>query len=115
VWEGEYHDFTKTQKYEVPDLTVGFNSGFTGDRREYWKPTLEFLAHVKHPKLFTTTNKLEMEEESNFWNGRGVNFIQKGEVNRWHARCPTIDTLSPIPNSFKYDNHYWYIIGPGKS
>ncbi|KAJ7436882.1 hypothetical protein B0H11DRAFT_636125 [Mycena galericulata] len=61
-----YHDFVEKQgnKFEKPDLCIGFNSGASQVPTYKWPATFKLLVERKLPSLFTAYNRDEAEGDA---------------------------------------------------
>ncbi|KAG6915749.1 hypothetical protein DXG01_010016 [Tephrocybe rancida] len=82
-------------RYIAPDLAIGFNCSFTSDYDtvETWKKTVSFLIKKKIPSTFTTINKHEAGEQTNFLAAMGAKLYAETERNMWGSAL-----LQPEPN-----------------
>lgn len=110
LFRSPYHDFITTKYYELPELAIAFQSGFSQEARESWMPTIRHLATAQHHTLFTTYNKEEMREECAIFRTLGAEFVQEGEVNKWKSVCPILEPMGSTEDNVYYSNQYWYII-----
>ncbi|KAF4629179.1 hypothetical protein G7Y89_g8967 [Cudoniella acicularis] len=115
LWKGAYHEYAKTEHFEIPHLAVAFQSGFSQEMSVEWNPTVKYLARAPYPTLFTTYNEIEMKEEMAILATMGAHFTQKGEMNKWRGLCPMLEAMEEVEGKVFYLNQYWYSIGPNQS
>lgn len=110
AWRGPYHAYVDTEFYKIPDLAAAFHSGFSVDEQANWHPTIKYLAHARHPTLFTAYRYFEIQGEMSIWTYLRAEFVKKAEVNKWKGMSPSLGVCGDKPNEVTYENYWWYIV-----
>lgn len=106
TYEGLYHTYATSAKYQKPDMAVLFHSGRSQDEEEAWLPTTAWLVDSGTLTLCTTFNKREAIEEVEELDQLGVKFIKRPEVNTWRGLIPYPEFMSQ-----EEEDRYYYMNG----
>ncbi|KAJ7728676.1 hypothetical protein B0H14DRAFT_3859805 [Mycena olivaceomarginata] len=94
-----YHDFVEKQgnKFENPDLCIGFNSG-AGQHTNYtWPTTFKLLVERKLPSVFTAYNPEEAEDDAAMLRAAGARLhpALRPALNPWGSMkvVPTVHSV----------------------